>query len=71
MPINETDAARTEETPPLALDLADPCTREFVDHLIALLALEYIERMRQTSDPQDLAAWEGSAETTDIRRNRE
>lgn len=69
MPISQTVDVPIEEPTPDGLDLTAPANREFVDHLISLLALEYVDRMRCTSDPPDLAAWEASAEITDIRRD--
>jgi hypothetical protein len=71
MDISTIEAAQEENKPPCGLDIADPDTREFVDHLLALIALEYVQRMRCTSDPKDLTAWELPIETMDPRRNRE
>lgn len=71
MLMNQSAGMPNEEATPDGLDLADSASREFVDHFIALVAVDYVERMRCTSDPGDLAAWEPSANTTDIGRNLE
>lgn len=42
------------------VNLADPATREFAEHLGVLLGLEYVELMKSTADPEDLAAWEAA-----------
>lgn len=39
---------------------ADSDFREFLEHLVVLLGLEYVELMRSTADPEDLAAWEAA-----------
>jgi hypothetical protein len=36
----------------------NPVFREFLDHVAELIALDYVRRMRETADPQDLKAWE-------------
>jgi len=35
-----------------------PEFREFLDHVAEILAHEYVQRMRETADPEDLEAWE-------------
>ena len=36
----------------------NPVFREFLDHVADLIAHEYVKRMRETADPEDLDAWE-------------
>ena len=35
-----------------------PEFREFLDHVAEIIAQEYVQRMRETADPIDIAAWE-------------
>ncbi len=35
-----------------------PEFREFLDHVAEILAQEYVRKMRETADPEDLEAWE-------------
>jgi hypothetical protein len=35
-----------------------PTVREFLDHVAELIAQDYVRRMRETADPEDLEAWE-------------
>lgn len=35
-----------------------PEFREFLDHIAELIAHDYVRRMRETADPEDLEAWE-------------
>jgi hypothetical protein len=35
-----------------------PIFREFLDHVADLIAQDYVRRMRETADPNDLQAWE-------------
>ena len=36
----------------------NPVFREFLDHVADILAQDYVRRMRETADPEDLEAWE-------------
>ncbi len=40
----------------------DPEFREFLDHVTELIAHDYVRRMRETADPEDLKAWETATE---------
>lgn len=35
-----------------------PEFREFLDHVADLIASDYVRRMKETADPDDLEAWE-------------
>ena len=35
-----------------------PEFREFLDHVAEILAQEYVRKMRETANPEDLEAWE-------------
>lgn len=49
----------TAEQPCDALSRSDhPEFREFLDHVADLIAHDYVQRMRETADPEDLEVWE-------------
>ena len=35
----------------------NPVFQEFLDHIADILAQDYVRRMRETADPEDLQAW--------------
>ena len=50
---------RTAEHPYDGWNPSDnPVFREFLDHVAEILAQDYVRRMRETTDPGDLEAWE-------------
>lgn len=55
----EITGGRTAEQPHEDWNPSDhPEFREFLDHVADLIAQDYVRRMRETADPEDLQAWE-------------
>lgn len=50
---------RTAEQPCDGWNTSDhPVFREFLDHVAEILTKDYVRRMMETADPEDLEAWE-------------